>query len=201
MSNPILAAIPIKPFGVAKRRLSDRLDRQKRSSVGRAIAARTAEAATDAGALVAIVTGDSGVASWARGLGYLTIDENQGEASGLNGAAQAVLVEASRRQRSWAVIHADLPLVTPPALRTVFDLARTSTVLVPSYDGGTNIVAGSGTAFRFAYGAGSFHRHLAANPGAVVHTSSQLALDLDTKVDLSRALDLTAGTWLKRLVS
>lgn len=201
MSNPILAAIPIKPFGVAKRRLSDRLDGRQRSSVGKAIAARTAEAATDAGALVAVVTGDCGVASWARGLGYLTIDEEGGDASGLDGAAHAVLAAASRRQSPWAVIHADLPLVTPPALQSVFALASAATVLVPSYNGGTNIVAGTGSAFRFSYGQGSFHRHLAANPGAVVHTSPQLALDLDTEDDLSRALALSSGTWLRTLVS
>ena len=201
MTRAILAAIPIKPFGVAKRRLSDRLDGPERSSVGKAIAARTAAAATDAGALVAVVTGDPGVASWARKLGYLVIDEARGEASGLDGAAQAVVVEARQQQRCWAVIHADLPLITPPALRPVFDLAHAGTVLVPSYNGGTNIVAGNGSMFRFSYGSGSFHRHLAGSPGAAVLTSPQLALDLDTNTDLSRALNLSTGTWLRTLVS
>ena len=63
MSKEILAAIPIKPFGVAKRRLSTRLDAPARSRLGKAVAARTAAAATDAGALVAIVTGDADVAA------------------------------------------------------------------------------------------------------------------------------------------
>jgi 2-phospho-L-lactate guanylyltransferase (CobY/MobA/RfbA family) len=99
------------------------------------------------------------------------------------------------------VIHADLPLVSPPALQQVFDLARTNTVLVPSYNAGTNIVAGTGSAFRFSYGPGSFHRHLVDNPHAVVHTSPLLALDLDTEADLSRALALAPGSWLRSLVS
>jgi 2-phospho-L-lactate/phosphoenolpyruvate guanylyltransferase len=200
MSKAILAAIPIKPFGVAKRRLSDRLDSQARLRVGRAIAARTAAAATDAGALVAVVTGDVGVAGWARMRGYLTIDEGDAVDTGLNGAAQAVVSEANRRHRPWAVIHADLPLVTPAALGPIFELARTSTVLVPSYDGGTNVIAGHGSLFSFSYGKASFHRHLSHHPGSIVAIHPQLALDLDTKDDLDRALRLPSGSWLKDLI-
>lgn len=200
MSKAILAAIPIKPFGVAKQRLSDRMDAQMRSRVGRAIASRTAAAATDAGALVAVVTGDQGVAGWARSHGYLTIDEDRSAESGLDGAAQAVVAEATRRQRPWAVIHADLPLVTPAALGPIFDMARSATVLVPSYDGGTNVIAGHRSLFRFSYGRSSFHRHLAANPGSEVATHPQLALDLDTKDDLDRALRLPNGSWLMELI-
>ena len=200
MSKAILAAIPIKPFGVAKRRLADLLDARSRSALGKAVAARTALAATDAGALVAVVTGDAGVAGWARTQGYLTIDEKLSHGTGLDGAANSVVFEAARRQRSWAVIHADLPLVTPAALRPVFDLARSGSVLVPSYDGGTNIIGGSGTQFRFSYGRASFHRHIAVNPGAIVHTDPRLALDLDTQRDLTRVLALPAGAWLRDLV-
>lgn len=197
MSKAILAALPIKPFGVAKQRLSERLDSATRSRLGKAIAERTAAAATDAGALVAIVTGDSGVKRWAQGHGYLTIAEPDSP-PGLDGAAEAAIFEATRRQSPWAVIHADLPLVTPAALREVFAAAERGTVLVPSYDGGTNVVAGRGTMFRFAYGEASFHRHFAMNPGAQVLTNPQLALDLDTTDDLDRALE--SGGWLSTFV-
>lgn len=194
MSKPVLAVIPIKPFGVAKRRLAGRLDGATRSRLGRAIAARTAAAATDAGALVAVVTGDRGVAGWARSNGYLTIAEFPD--AGLDGAAEAAVAAATNRQRPWAVIHADLPLVTPAALRPIFAAASAETVLVPSYDGGTNIVAGTGSTFSFCYGIASFHRHLARNPHARVVTNPRLALDLDTSEDLDRALRLSNGTWL-----
>lgn len=200
MSKAILAAIPIKPFGVAKKRLAHRLDARTRSRLGKAVAARTAEAATDAGALVAIVTGDQDVAHWARSLGYLTIDENISARKGLDGAADAVLHEATRRQRPWAVIHADLPLVSPAALHPVFVAARRRLVLVPSHDGGTNIVAGTRTAMDFAYGPGSFHRHLAGHPEAQVHTDPRLALDLDTSGDLDRAVSYADGRWLRDLI-
>ncbi len=200
MSKAILAAIPIKPFGVAKRRLADRLDAAARSRLGRSIAARTAAAATDAGALVAVVTGDTGVAAWARSLGYLTLDERLSHGEGLDGAAESVVLEATRRRRRWAVIHADLPLITPASLRPIFRLAKTDTVLVPSYNGGTNVIAGNGAGFHFSYGQASFHRHLAANPQSRVQIHPHLALDLDTKADLNRALDSPAGSWLRALI-
>lgn len=201
MSKAILAAIPIKPFGVAKARLSARLDPAARSRLGKAVASRTADAATDAGALVAIVTADSGVASWARSRGYLTIDERLSSRGGLNGAAEAAVLEATRRQRGWAIIHADLPLVTPAALGKVFALAAKSVVMVPAHDGGTNVIAGRGTAVRFAYGQGSFQRHLAGYPNAHVLTNPQLALDLDTVRDLARAAIDPAGRWLSTYVA
>lgn len=196
VSKAILAAIPIKPFGVAKARLSGRLDPATRSRLGKAVAARTAEAATDAGALVAIVTADSGVAGWARSLGYLTIDERLSPRGGLNGAAEAAVFEAIRRQRGWAIIHADLPLVTPAALSAVFALAAKSVVMVPAHDGGTNVIAGRGGAVRFTYGQGSFQRHLAGCPTARILINPQLALDLDTVRDLTRATMDPAGRWL-----
>ena len=199
MSKAIFAAIPIKPFGVAKRRLAGQLDGPTRSRIGRAIAARTAAAAIDAGALVAVVTADSGVARWARRGGYLTVEEPAG--GGLNGAAEAVAVEAVRRQRPWAVIHADLPLISPGALLPVFDMARRHTVLVPSHDGGTNVVAGRGSRFEFSYGPASFHRHIAAHPRSQVISNPQLALDLDTEQDLARILALPGGAWLRRLIA
>lgn len=201
MSKAILAAIPIKPFGVAKRRLRGRLDRTGRSRLGKGVAARTADAAIDAGALVAVVTGDPGVARWARARGYLVIDERFGEGSGLDRAAAAATFEAARRQRPWAVVHADLPLVTPGALAAVFHMAAVQTILVPSHNGGTNVVAGNGVGFRFAYGPGSLQRHLARNPRARVMTNAKLALDLDTEEDLDRALQAPGGRWLREVLA
>ncbi|MEA2003126.1 MAG: 2-phospho-L-lactate guanylyltransferase [Actinomycetota bacterium] len=197
MNKAILAAIPIKPFGVAKARLADRLNTRARSRLGKAIAARTAAAATDAGALVAIVTGDPGVTRWARTHGYLTIDEATSPREGLDGAAEAATSEAARRQRCWAIIHADLPLITPTGLSTVFALAERNLVIVPSHDGGTNVIAGKGTAVSFSYGPASFHRHLARYPQARIVTSPELGLDLDTGLDLTRAAALPAGRWLR----
>lgn len=200
MRRPILAAVPVKPFGVAKRRLSGRLSPIQRTLLGRAVAARTATAAAAAGATVAVVTGDVGVASWAQDLGFETIDESRSSQPGLDGAAGAVVAEAERRQVRWAIIHADLPLATPDALANIFALAETATVLVPSYNGGSNVIAGDDPGFQFRYGPLSFHHHLAANPRTTVRIHPQLTLDLDTEKDLDRALRSPAGRWLAPFV-
>jgi 2-phospho-L-lactate guanylyltransferase (CobY/MobA/RfbA family) len=128
------------------------------------------------------------------------IDERLSGRTGLDGAAESVVIEAARRQRPWAILHADLPLATPLGLARVFNQCRTQTVLVPSYNGGTNLIAGTEAEFHFAYGDGSFHRHLAYNSPVSVQIDAELALDLDTLADLNRALALPSGRWLKALV-
>jgi 2-phospho-L-lactate guanylyltransferase len=196
MRKAILAAIPIKPFDIGKARLAPRLDSVARSRLGEAVAAHTTAAAADAGALVAVVTADTGVAGWARKLGYLVIDETSAGGVGLNGAAEAAMFEAARRRRPWAVVHADLPLATPGVLGSVFAAASRETILVPSYDGGTNVIASSDASFPFSYGPSSFHRHLAARPQATVVPSPELALDLDSTADLDRVRQHKTGRWL-----
>ena len=46
------------------------------------------------------------------------------------------------------------------------------------------------------FGAGSFHRHLAAEPRAVVLAHPRLAIDLDTPRDLVHARKAAGGSWL-----
>ena len=190
----ILAAIPVKPFGVAKARLSSQLSPEQRARLGKAIAARTAILSRQAGAEVVVVTGDDGVAVWATALGFTVLPE--GPVASLDAAARAVAVTATAGGRHWAIVHADLPLATAGDLRTVFAAAADGAVVVPSHDGGTNVLAGSDPAFPFAYGAGSFHRHLAASPRATVIAHPRLAMDLDTPADLAHASQARGGSWL-----
>jgi 2-phospho-L-lactate guanylyltransferase len=190
---PALVGVPVKPFGVAKRRLGPAVDAATRSLLGRAIAAETLRAVAASGAVPVVVTGDAGVASWARTSGWEVIAERPG--SGLDGAAAAVVTASPR---SWAVLHADLPLVGPADLAAAWDTAA-ATVLAPSRDGGTNLFIGSRPT-RFAYGPGSFTRHLAGAPGAVVVVRPGLALDLDTPADLAAVLSLGAPPALVALL-
>jgi 2-phospho-L-lactate guanylyltransferase (CobY/MobA/RfbA family) len=83
----------------------------------------------------------------------------------------------------WIVLHADLPLVTASSLDAVSLAARHNTVLVPSHDGGTNVIASVGP-FSFSYGPGSFHRHLASNPQATILPSAELSIDIDGPAQL-----------------
>ena len=192
MSAP-LVGIPIKPFGIAKARLSGVLDDRTRSRLGRAIAAHTLAAAAGSGARAVVVTGDEGVARWARRHRWPVVAEPPG--AGLDGAAAALVAAAAGRP--WAVLHADLPLLVAGDLVVAWHAAATGgPVISPSHDGGTSLVAGTGP-FRFSYGPGSFHRHLRSLPSATIVVRSGLALDLDTVADLRVALAVPAGSWLR----
>ncbi len=192
---PAVVGIPIKPFGVAKARLAPVFSAPQRSRLGRVIAAHTAHAVAASGADPAIVTGDAGVARWARRNGWEVIAEPAG--GGLNGAATAVVTAAAGAP--WAVVHADLPTVAPSDLVAVWAALKRGCVLAPSHDGGTSVIAGK-RALAFAYGPGSFHRHLHLEPRAAVVCRPGLALDLDTAADFTIAASLPGGAWLRSAV-
>jgi 2-phospho-L-lactate guanylyltransferase (CobY/MobA/RfbA family) len=102
---------------------------------------------------------------------------------GLSRAVEAAIAEHSLSD--WAVVHADLPFVTSAALETFLTAADASgAALAPSVDGGTNVIAATGP-FRFSYGAGSFHRHLARMQNAAVVSCPELAIEIDTEAHLN----------------
>ena len=191
----LLIAIPIKPFGVAKARLSPLLDARARSQLGRSVAAHTVQTALATGAKVAVVTSDDGVGRWAGALGAGVIREAPEFGGGLDGAAAAAV--AATAGITWLILPADLPRLSPADLDAAIARFRPNGyVLAPSYDGGTSLLMGRGP-FPFSYGPGSFHRHLrAAGEGARVVVRTGLALDLDTPRDLAAARSLAlAGVW------
>jgi 2-phospho-L-lactate guanylyltransferase (CobY/MobA/RfbA family) len=69
-------------------------------------------------------------------------------------------------------------------------------VIAPSYDGGTTLLGPVPSGFTFAYGIGSYTRHLAAIPTATPIIDARLALDIDSARDLDRALATHGGRWL-----
>ena len=185
MSEPVVL-VPLRGFG-GMSRLADVLDPSQRSAMARDLAGRVVAAALDSGCDVLTITGSTEVEAWAshHGVGVL---EDPGD--GLNEAATAAV--AAVRGRPWMVVHADLPFVHGAALREVREAIPSGTVLVPSLDGGTNVVAGTGT-FRFSFGPGSFHKHLASVPTSTVLPSAALSIDIDTAIHLS-AVGRLAGT-------
>ena len=68
-------------------------------------------------------------------------------------------------------------------------------VIAPSADGGTSALGGRGEA-RFAYGRGSFRRHLGRHPQCQVVTSPGLLHDIDSFADLESARRHPHGAWL-----
>ena len=194
----MLGAVAIKPFGVAKERLSSVLDARTRARLGMAVAEHTLTAVTAGGATPAVVTGSDDVAAWATRLGATVIRE---ASPGLNSAAESVVAAAAGQP--WALVHADLPLVTGDDMgRVIRALATHNCVLAPSADGGSTVVASVLDRFEFSYGPGSFRRHLrwATLAGTVaVVIQPGTALDLDTAQDLATALALPAARWLSGL--
>lgn len=182
----LVIGVPVKAFGIAKQRLSPVLDAEERSRLGMSIAERTVSLASQHATTV-VLTGDSEVVLWAARLGFGSVPE--GEPS-LDSAAHSLVAYAAGRP--WMILHADLPHLTDEDLRVAVDLMGSDTTLIaPSWDGGTSMLASTGE-FPFSYASGSFHRHLAERPWAHVITRPGLSMDLDTPVDLETLQSLDA---------
>lgn len=198
MVRPVIA-IPVKPFGVAKRRLSSALSPSSRTALGRALADHAVRAVSACHAIPLVLSADGDVTQWARSNGT---DVLLDEGSSLDRAASLAVRWALDRDLPWAVLHADLPLLTATALRPVVSaMLDGRSVIGPSSDGGTSLL-GSRAPFRFSYGPGSFRRHLAslARLEPMIVTSTALALDLDEPVDLQAAMSHPDGRWLAQIV-
>lgn len=184
----VAVLVPVKAFGTAKTRLAPAI----RSDVRRALARRLAEGVLDAaaGATCFVVCEDEEVRAWAQARGAHAIVL---PAAGLNRALQharnRVVGEGFERV---IVAHADL--VRPQGLLHATG-SEDELVLVPDRRRqGTNVLSLSGpdrkaAAFRFAYGPGSFARHLrrgqALGLPIKVLAPSDLADDLDEPGELS----------------
>lgn len=193
-----LAGIPLKGFDVAKGRLADHLSPQVRSEVAASTAHRVVDAARGAGFRVVVVTASPQVRAWADTIGVACLDDPPD--GGLDAAASAVVDTADG---PWCVIHGDLPLLAATDLEPIDTLlAEGRAVLAPSRDGGTNLVAAP-VPVSFAYGPGSFARHLAATAALrpAVLVTAGLAVELDTIGDLTAAARLPAGSWLAPFLS
>jgi 2-phospho-L-lactate guanylyltransferase len=164
--------LPVRDF-TGMSRLSSVLTPSQRSTLSHHLSDRAADSVRDAGLDLVVVSSSSEVATWARSRGAIHWPD---PGRGLSAAAASAVDRMGNSP--WILLHADLPLVTAQALNTISKAARHSAVLVPSHDGGTNVIASCGV-FSFAYGPGSFHRHFASNPHAAVLPSAELSIDID----------------------
>ncbi|MDE0167994.1 MAG: 2-phospho-L-lactate guanylyltransferase [bacterium] len=191
MTNAV-AALPIRSFRDAYRRLAGALDPERRASLAVALASHTAEAVREAGPLPLIVSSAPEVREWASDRGYDIRSDPPG--GGLNAAARKIVRLAG--DRPWLILHSDLPCLTSGEVEAVLEVLLAGRhVLAPSYDGGTSALGGHGR-FPFAYGVASFHRHLAARPAPAVISSLGFQLDIDSPADLFVAARHPRGAWL-----
>lgn len=177
--------LPIKGFS-GMTRLMPSLGADARARLARELADRAVRAGLGAGITTFVVTAADDVIVWAGEHGASVIEDPRG---GLNAAAAAGVLGAGSAR--WILAHADLPFVDPESIAHIAHRSVNQTVLVPSIDGGTNVVASAGV-FRFAFGPDSFHRHLAECPDAEVIALPQLSIDIDTPRHLHAVRRLTA---------
>lgn len=176
--------VPLRSFSGGKARLATILDAAERVEFARAMANRIVDAA--GARAVVIVSSAIEVIEWAAERGLARIDD------------PGTLDAAARDGRAWArahghdrfvVAHADLPLATTLD-HVAGDAALPIAVIVPDHRGdGTPVLAlPADAAFEFAYGPGSFARHVeeASRCGLetrIVHDHA-LSFDIDVPADL-----------------
>jgi len=147
--------MPVKAFADAKQRLGPRLDAAARDRLAREMAATVLAAA--APLPVWVVTDDDDVSTWAEERGAGVVRQRR---PGLSAAVnEAVAHLAAAGIERVVVVHADLPLARN--LSSV--VGHDGVTLIPDrHDDGTNVVSvPSDAGFVFAYGPGSFARHVA----------------------------------------
>ena len=178
--------VPVKAFADAKARLAAVLGVAERERLARWTAARVLAAAGELPTYVAC--DDEQVAAWASERGASILWH---PGVGLNAAVNDSVAELrSAGVTDVIVAHGDLPRA-----HSLADLTEPGTLtLVPDRHGdGTNVIAlPTDLAFNFAYGPGSFRRHLAAAIAAGhsvrVRRDPLLAADIDTPDDLAHPL-------------
>lgn len=182
----VVVLVPVKAFTDAKARLAGVLSPAQREALARWTAERVIAAA---GALpVFVACDDEAVADWARGHGAEVLWR---PGIGLNAAVDRSVTELHGSGAAHVVVaHGDLPLAA-----SLGDLvSRGALTLVPdaALDGSNVVALPTGTGFEFAYGPGSYRRHLerarALGLPVTVRRDPRLAIDIDTPTDLTHPL-------------
>jgi 2-phospho-L-lactate guanylyltransferase len=184
--GPHVVLIPVKAFEHAKRRLEVTMADSERVALVRAMATSVVGACDPLP--VAVVCDDPGVAEWAAALGASVMWE---PGQGLNGAVRSGVDQLAAAGVSWVTVaHGDLPRAKNLGAIAPFD----GVTLVPDrQDDGTNVLRLRATsAFRFAYGQGSFRAHRAEAvrlglPVRVLRVPA-LAYDVDWPADVAELM-------------
>lgn len=176
--------VPVRSFAGALSRLAGVLDADRRSELMRAMAERVVAAALPHP--VHVATDDGEVEAWAAGVGASVMRVGR---AGLSVAASTAVERlGAQGVERVAIAHADLPMA-----RTLSRAIGPGMVIAPDRrrDGSNVVCVPTSAGFRFAYGPGSFRRHLAEAQRlgleVTVADDPTLAADIDHPDDL-RAL-------------
>jgi 2-phospho-L-lactate guanylyltransferase len=186
--------LPLRSFSLGKARLTGVLDDDDRIALARSMAERVVLAA--GGEPLVVVSSAPEVAGWAAAHDLERVDDP----GSLDGAA--TVGREWVRERGLArvvVVHGDLPLAS--TLSGVAEGGRAPTmVIVPdrTEDGTPVLSLPVDAEFVFAYGPGSYHRHLAeaARCGLEVRVdlTPELRFDVDVAADVEELTARRGGT-------
>lgn len=192
---PAWVIIPVKPLRLAKSRLAEVLTPEERQKFAEAMLRHVLgvvqEVPEVAGTLV--ISRDNKALSIAREYGANTVQESG------NPELNTALMRATKVLSSWRceatlVLPADLPLICADDISGIIALGRYSPAMViatdRNHDGTNALLLRPPGIINYAYGPGSFYRHLemAEEVGADVreYHSPRLMLDIDVPEDIER---------------
>ena len=186
------AIIPVKPLKNAKSRLAPVLLPNQRFELAQAmfrhVLSVTVAAQPVTGVLV--ISRDTKALAIAREFGAKTLQE--GTVSNLNPALlRATMVVKSWRADAVLILPADLPFIKSADVDSLIQLADEDSLVIATdreRDGTNALLVSPPGSIEYAYGSGSYQRHigLARKAGlrVSVYQSDRMALDIDVPADL-----------------
>ncbi|MPZ55984.1 MAG: 7,8-didemethyl-8-hydroxy-5-deazariboflavin synthase subunit CofH [Rhizobiales bacterium] len=191
----IWAVVPVKPFSLAKRRLASVLGEDERARLARAMFEDVLDALMRVRPLagIIVVTRDAVAAALARSRGAVILAD---DVQGINAALGIAVGHLSHEPHAtMIVVPSDLPQLTPEHIDDIVGRLppERAVALVPSNDGGTNLLAlRPADAIARCFGPSSFAAHCAAARQAgiapLVIPSAELGCDIDRPEDLAAFL-------------
>ena len=194
--------VPVKPLNQAKTRLSQVLSPEQRQQLAETMLRHVLGVVQHVPQLMGtlVISRDNKALSIAREYGARTVQESG--APELNAALMRATQVISRMNGSAILIlPADLPLLVQEDVQGIIHMGEVEPSVVIATDqhqDGTNalFIRPPGL-FEYAYGPGSFRRHMdkAHEVGAEVHVyqSERLSLDIDVPADLKFYSELSQG--------
>ena len=195
--------IPVKPLKLAKSRLATVITPEQRQEFAQSLLRHTLEVVQSvpqvAGTLV--ISRDTKALAIARDFKAYTVMESG--APELNAALmRATQVVAGWHAEAVLVLPSDLPLLTSEDVSAIIQLGkddRSMVIATDQHEDGTNAMMSRPPGlFTYAYGPGSYRRHieLAKQAGAAIkfYHSERLLLDVDLPEDLEKYIQMTSGS-------
>jgi 2-phospho-L-lactate guanylyltransferase len=198
----VWAVIPVKPLNRAKSRLAQVLSPEQRFEFARMMLLQVLSVTLQSPRItgVVVISRDTRAIGIAREMGAKTIQESS--YSDLNPALErATTVLSAWRAGTILIIPADLPFINHEDIDGIVDASEEGPCVVLSTDrhaDGTNVMLVRPPGLiEYAYGVGSFRRHIEAadNLGVMVTTyeSERVMLDIDEPHDLEEYNRLVAS--------